>query len=179
MSIKHASLIGKTFGRWTALERLPRVKKSEKIKYKCRCVCGTIKPVETPALTSGRSKSCGCLRIEAVTKRPFESLYNKLLRRAEKANLKVELSYKQFVRFCRIKTCHYCKAPLSWCKTNLQKRSGGYNLDRKDSSSGYSSKNCVACCYLCNQTKSNRFTYEEFMLLAPILQGIQRKRSKC
>lgn len=52
-------LYNQTFNNWTALEP---IKKDKKIYWKCRCKCGTEKEIEQYALTSGHSKSCGCLR---------------------------------------------------------------------------------------------------------------------
>ena len=63
--------------------------------------------------------------------------------------------------------CHYCSGPLS---------PTGYNLDRKDNSLKHESKNVVPCCRRCNYTKNKHFSYDEMMLLSPVLKRIQRKR---
>lgn len=52
-----ADLTGRVFGRWTVLRRLPGG------RWACRCECGAEGAPVTPKLTSGRSKSCGCLRV--------------------------------------------------------------------------------------------------------------------
>jgi len=57
-------LIGKTFGRWSVLER---DKKSEdRAKWICKCSCDlkTIRSVREENLVSGISQSCGCLNRE-------------------------------------------------------------------------------------------------------------------
>lgn len=51
-------MIGKKYGRWTVLERVPN--KNKKIYYKAICDCGTIRDVRKDGLTSGKSRSCGC-----------------------------------------------------------------------------------------------------------------------
>lgn len=64
-------LVGRTFGRWTVLEKAPtRVSPSGKTRstmYRCRCECGTVKDVGARALKTGMSQSCGCLQKERVS----------------------------------------------------------------------------------------------------------------
>jgi hypothetical protein len=60
------TLAGKVFGRWTVLRRNGNLGK--KVAWLCRCSCGNEANVQTDSLTSGKSKSCGCLHIEKVTK---------------------------------------------------------------------------------------------------------------
>lgn len=50
---------------------------------------------------------------------------------------------------------------------------GAYNLDRKDNSKGYSIKNCVVCCTVCNLTRGNRFTYEQFLEIGKLLSELR------
>lgn len=54
---------GKTFGRWTAIERSGSTK-SRDAMWLCRCECGTERRVASAGLVHGVSKSCGCLRNE-------------------------------------------------------------------------------------------------------------------
>jgi hypothetical protein len=59
-------LIGQSFNRFSVIEE---VKKPSHIKkpsryWLCKCACGTEKIVEMYNLTSGHSKSCGCLKNE-------------------------------------------------------------------------------------------------------------------
>ena len=63
--------------------------------------------------------------------------------------------------------CHYCKGPLN---------DSGVGLDRKSNTTGYTSDNVVPCCRQCNIVKNNFFTYEEMMLLAPVLERIRQGR---
>ena len=51
--------------RWTILERLS---KNGRVYYRCKCECGTIKDVRADHLKSGKSRSCGCLQKETVSK---------------------------------------------------------------------------------------------------------------
>jgi hypothetical protein len=87
---------------------------------------------------------------------------------------KVDLTYKQFLQFTEVNSCHYCSKPVDW------KPHGdtGYNLDRKNNSLGYSVENCVVCCGDCNKLKGDRFTYEEMLLLSPALKEIFIRKHK-
>lgn len=58
-------LTGQRFGRWTVIEKA--VKKPNNQRF-CRCDCGKERFVKGVQLTSGRSKSCGCLKTQMLTK---------------------------------------------------------------------------------------------------------------
>lgn len=60
--IKMNDLTGKKFGRLTAIEPTERKASNDSIIWKCICDCGKISFVNSGSLTSGRIKSCGCLR---------------------------------------------------------------------------------------------------------------------
>lgn len=64
-----SDLTGKTFGRLTVLQRAGR-DSGGNATWKCKCSCGNItdKPA-TYSLKSGGTKSCGCLKSEATSKR--------------------------------------------------------------------------------------------------------------
>jgi hypothetical protein len=186
-------LTGKEFGRWTIIKSVGVIKHNRGTSYLCRCSCKNERVVEGYGLTSGDSTSCGCYHVDSRRKRPFEALYNRLSRTAEKYNHEMLLSYEEFVKFTCEKTCHYCLGAVEWnAYTSLwepkrlrraknsdplsRTKHTGYNLDRKENSLGYSVENCVVACGWCNRTKGDRFTYEEFMMLVPILRHIQEMR---
>lgn len=56
-------LTGQTFGRWTVIERASKNAAGD-IRWLCRCECGRRATVTGRALRLGRSKSCGCLRVD-------------------------------------------------------------------------------------------------------------------
>ena len=164
---KHSDLSGSTVGLWFVIKQLPD-KVGKRYKYLCRCKCGTEKEVLSSTLQSKRTKSCGCLRIEAISKRRLESLYNRLV---SHSSAKVSMTYEEFLTFTSTEACHYCGAAVEW-------RNGhGYNLDRKDNTLGYSVDNCVVCCGSCNRTKGDRYTYEEFLIIAHGLRLVQYLRN--
>lgn len=73
-------MIGRTFGYLTVISEIGKYN-GNKI-YKCECECGEIKYVNQGNLTSGRVKSCGCmkekLRMEALEKKKTFKVYEKL-----------------------------------------------------------------------------------------------------
>src|ERR1700727_197576 len=68
-------------------------------------------------------------------KRPFESIYNCLLRDHRK--IKVELTYEEFLQFTNIGICHYCHSKIKrneYATVAGKYISRAYFLDRKDNS---------------------------------------------
>jgi len=61
-----ASLIGKRFGRLVVLEE---TRKGNSVAWICKCDCGGEKITRTNLLTSGKTRSCGCVHTEMLTKR--------------------------------------------------------------------------------------------------------------
>lgn len=59
-------LLGRVFSRWTVIAE---DRSSGTLRWLCRCVCGTERPVWGPGLTRGESRSCGCLKIEETVER--------------------------------------------------------------------------------------------------------------
>lgn len=57
---KFKDLTGVRIGRWVVLSRAANVGPST--IWNCRCSCGTERPVRAAHLSSGASKSCGCVR---------------------------------------------------------------------------------------------------------------------
>jgi len=62
--MKVVNLLGRRFGRLEVKEYLLSDPLTQKKKWSCLCDCGTMAIVTTSHLTSGHTKSCGCIRIE-------------------------------------------------------------------------------------------------------------------
>ena len=85
------NLVGRTFGRWTVLEKLPH-KPGEFIRYRCQCNCEkhTIADVLGANLVRGKSTSCGCRAkeinsvVHAVDYTGFENDHLKVIRKTDK-----------------------------------------------------------------------------------------------
>lgn len=148
--------------------------KSKKRLWECLCDCGKITFVTTGQLTSGKTKSCGCLhkissvensiksRHKIVKKEAgYNSIYNHYKANAKKRNYEFNLTKQEFIELTQ-SNCFYCGIePLSIYNKNF------YNIlyngiDRIDNSKGYIIDNSVACCKMCNIAKNNN-TLEYFM----------------
>lgn len=64
-----ADLIGQKFGRLLVIGRIGS-DKHHQATWSCKCDCGRITQSTTHYLESGHTKSCGCLRIDALSKGP-------------------------------------------------------------------------------------------------------------
>jgi hypothetical protein len=69
MGILRVEMVGKKFGRMTVLGLAPKPKPSSQTVWRCRCDCGKEVIVLGSSLRSGRTKSCGCLRIDKLVAR--------------------------------------------------------------------------------------------------------------
>lgn len=140
-----------------------RPKWNKKSQWLCVCICGNFTVVCTYDLRTGNSKTCGCGRWNYI--RPYENIFNKMQRTAQRNKHTFHLSFKAFLEFVKITRCHYCNAFIQWFARSKKNstRVLTYNLDRKDNTKGYTKSNLVVCCKRCNYTKGDRFTYEEFV----------------
>ena len=143
-----ANHTGKRFGRLLVLglDEDTRCGKQLRKNYICRCDCGTIKTVAATALTSGSTRSCGCLHRESIGSR----------RRTHGAS--GSPTYESWrgmrERVENPKNSHYknyggrgIKIDPSWCNfetflADMGERPDGTSLDRIDNDKGYSKANC-------------------------------------
>ena len=72
--MKLKDLTNKKIGRWTVIDRDVSKKK---VYWNCICECGTIKSVPASVLIDERSKSCGCLWKENISKTKTNIIGNK------------------------------------------------------------------------------------------------------
>lgn len=177
MKLKY-DLTNKKIGRWTILKLSNEFyirpnSTTKEPKWECLCDCGNIKNIRYRSLIEKTSQSCGCLQKErvqqATRKKPKESNMNRLFisykNNANKRNIKFLLNKEQFI-YLISQNCYYCNiAPFKiWnsldkdCTDEWQKECLIiYNgIDRINNKNGYTIKNSVPCCYICNSSKSNR-----------------------
>ena len=63
-------LQNKVFGRWTI--KYFAGNRNRIVYWNCECECGNLSTISAPSLLNGKSKSCGCLRVELIRKRKYK-----------------------------------------------------------------------------------------------------------
>lgn len=151
-------LTGKKFNKLTIL-LYDRKNTSNCHVYKAQCDCGKIISIEGNDVSSGRSKSCGCMRYakSVANAKPVESLIHNIFnqyRGRKRHGLKFELTKEQVLKLIFDK-CYYCNSEVSNTAYSRNRQySVNYNgIDRIDNNLGYVLENCVTACYKCNQAK--------------------------
>jgi len=141
--------------------------------FLCKCDCGSEKVIQASLISSGNTKSCGCLSRENHDRRQKEAQRTK-----QSAKTAIHLGYKRHAvdrGFCfelsknelidiSQNDCYYCGSkPMNLKKTKNDKIGLLYNgIDRINNKEGYSEENCVPCCKICNNAKSD-MPLEEFI----------------
>ena len=157
------NISGKKFGRLTTTEkcRSKKCKNGTRIDWYCVCDCGKHKFVSAYSLTSGHTKSCGCLSRD-TKKLPYgiatlRQTYKHYIRNATNRNYKFELTIQQFKSIVKM-NCFYC-GRCNTSKTKSRSDNGDFlytGIDRLKNTVGYTIDNCVPCCVHCNRFKGDR-----------------------
>lgn len=99
-------------------------------------------------------------------------LYSSYLSNCRRRNVFWGLSLEEFVKITS-KNCTYCERPPSQVRGRYV-----YNgIDRKDNAQGYTAKNSLPCCGLCNAVKSNRFTFDQMKQIGRVLQILEKSEN--
>lgn len=165
-------MVNSKFGKLTVLKRdySRGIKngKHNKIFLLCKCECGNKTSVDKFYLTSGATKSCGCLHSKIISERnknnalpggesALRGLYSSYKRSAFVANKPFELTLDQF-RTLTKSNCAYCGCKPTSVRKSNRGQIGDYiynGIDRVDSNDGYVIDNCVPACKRCNQAKND------------------------
>ena len=149
-------LTGQRFGRLTVLERAGS--RSGNSLWLCKCDCGAEKYILRNNLTSGSTKSCGCLVKQSVSERSkthgIKSLIRHGVKSIETALYKVWVSMRSRCKDANnpnykwygalgISVCSDWDNPevfIQWAKNNGYRN--GLQIDRIDSKGWYSPENC-------------------------------------
>lgn len=125
-----------------------------------RCDCGNTKILQAANVSSGNTKSCGCMYADSYASRRLPGnlgvirhLILQYKRHARDRGIDFELSENQFTSLLS-KPCFYCGLPPS--NNKITKNCTGFlysGIDRKNPSRGYTIKNVVSCCSHCNRAK--------------------------
>jgi hypothetical protein len=157
--IKNVSIVGDVFGNLTVVCKSEKRNPNKRAVYwDCICKCGKQVSVETNALRSGHTVSCGCVRREVAQIEWGVASFNQILcsykRGAKKRNLEFTLTKDEFYSLVT-KNCYYCNSePLQVRKSKTNSGDFMYNgIDRVDSKKGYILDNVVSCCGRCNVAK--------------------------
>lgn len=160
-------ITGERYGRLVAI-RMVEVK-DRFAMWECQCDCGKVTICRGSNLRNGKTKSCGCLRIELLEVEEYESSFNRIVANmkysAQKRGYEWHLSNEE-VREITKRNCFYCGiGPEQICGHKKESFPNGiytYNgIDRIDNARGYIIDNVVACCRWCNYAKKTR-TISEF-----------------
>lgn len=163
-------LTGMRFGRLVVLHRDFECKKDE-TRWICKCDCGAVKSINGISLKTGRTKSCGCLQAELVSKRcriyedsdkRLRSIWRGMKERCfRKENISYPLYGGRGITVCE----EWAKSFMAFREWALK---NGYaenlSIDRTDSNGNYCPENCrwVTAKEQSNNTRRNVFiTYKE------------------
>ena len=154
---------GDKFNRLTVLEFSKSDKRWRKW-YKVKCDCGSEKVVMGSAMTSGNTKSCGCLSKEIKKSKRIPKNHSEITaiilgykRHAERRGLKWELTRKDVEMLVKM-NCFYCDSKPNNIKKTKNSIGDGFiysGIDRIDNSKNYTKQNSVPCCKICNYAKSD------------------------
>lgn len=126
-------------------------------KYTMKCLsCGYQTQTSIKSFYN-TCKKCSSHRI-GVNKNTLEkTMWMRYKNKASKAGQPFSVSPDIFATLLH-KDCYYCGAPPKQI-VKIGRRTDNtliYNgIDRKENSLGYTNKNCVPCCWTCNQAKSS------------------------
>ncbi|PED00076.1 hypothetical protein CN423_23725 [Bacillus cereus] len=136
--------VGKRFGRLVVLEDTGKRNNSKRKIFLCECDCGKKVEVDIAGLRTGDNQSCGCLRLEKVTKHSSSctKLYKKWADMLQRCNNPNSTNYKYYGER-GIKGCD------EWYDFVVFKKwadENGYterlSIDRIDPNGNYEPENC-------------------------------------
>ncbi|SDX85350.1 hypothetical protein SAMN05660923_03051 [Tepidimicrobium xylanilyticum] len=145
---RRLELEGQKFGRLTVLGFHDVDPKRKESRWLCKCECGNKRIVRGWKLTSGHTKSCGCLNKEraiaastthGLSSEKLYSIWKAMLARCEN---KKHPAYKDYGGR-GIKVCdewHDIRTFIKWANNNGYKE--GLELDRIDNNGNYEPSNC-------------------------------------
>lgn len=129
--------------------------------FNFRCDCGNEKVILGSLVTSGNTKSCGCLSIEVKKAKLFPDnlgVIRQIIlgykRHAKRRGFNFLLSENEVISLIK-QSCYYCGKPPSNIKKTKNCLDGFIysGIDRVNSKGDYIIENTVPCCEQCNKAK--------------------------
>lgn len=136
---KLIDLTNQRFCKWTVLHRFnSQNKHDERTLWTCKCECGTIRDIDSLALRSGRTKSCGCSK-DGHSKTRLYSIWCGIKDRTTCMNRPRAKDYiGRGITMCE--EWNDWKVFKSWAISNGY--SDTLSIDRIDNNKGYCPQNC-------------------------------------
>lgn len=145
--MKCENLIGKTFGRWTVIGRVPTGKGNNNA-WQCRCACGSIGLLTRTRLVQSKSRSCGCYKRDATIKRNTThnmkgtTEYSIWCNMKNRCYNKHDTSYKNYGGR-GVQMCEQWRYSFAAFFEDMGNRpSQKHSINRKDNNGNYTPDNC-------------------------------------
>jgi hypothetical protein len=132
--------IGDVFGRLKVVGRAG-VDKHHHRFWKCECECGILCKIRGTNLTSGRNRSCGCLRFKHGGRNNFPSEYPTWVEMRARCNNPKHKSFKSYGGR-KIKVCDSWNEFTNFIKDMGPKPSNRHSIERIDNDGDYCPENC-------------------------------------
>jgi hypothetical protein len=136
----------------------------------CQCECGKTHKANGTSLTSGRTQSCGCLKVDngvagckvilakRLTVPPEVAAYSRTIRNY-KRNAKTRGHEWNLTREAAValmtSPCVYCGSKPANTVTTDRMKMPYQGIDRFDNNVGYQTDNVVPCCWICQRMKTD------------------------
>lgn len=167
---------GEKYGRLTALEYL-YTNKRRKAVWLCKCDCGNIVQISSEKLSTGNTKSCGCLHSDK-SKEKIKTLIKKQTKYTRKFEKEISIIFNQMKQRCYNKKCkaykNYGGRGIKICDEWLENFNSFYlwsiknnfnsnlSIDRIDVNGNYEPNNCRWITNLEQQNNKRNNKYLEF-----------------
>jgi hypothetical protein len=140
---KIIDITGRQYGRLTVLSLTTKLSKNRQSMWHCLCDCGNRITIRADGLKSRHTSSCGCLRIDKITKQNGEARsveYMAWFNMRERCTNPKTHNYKNYggrgIKIC--KRWNSFKNFLA----DMGRRPPGMSLDRIDNNGNYKPSNC-------------------------------------
>lgn len=147
------NLLGEKFGRLRVVESYPSHPRHGS-RWKCVCDCGNIRVVLGGNLSSGNSRSCGCMASEMTSKRsrthgrssgdPTYSVWAGIIQRCENSNSNCYERYGgRGIQMCDRWNPKNGGSFENFLEDMGEKPSQFHTIERTNNNKGYSPENCI------------------------------------